>query len=87
MMDFEKAIKFPMDDPAWIKKVIIGAILSIIPIINFISFGYALELLKNVIDSKEELPEWSGFGGKFVKGLVAVVIYIIYMLIPAIIFV
>jgi len=85
MMDFEKAIKFPMDDPAWIKKVIIGAILSIIPIINFISFGYALELLKNVIDSKEELPEWSGFGGKFVKGLVAVVIYIIYMLIPTII--
>ncbi|MBA2840427.1 hypothetical protein HNP87_000959 [Methanococcus maripaludis] len=84
-MDFERAFKFPTDDPDWIKKVVIGAILSIIPIVNFISFGYALELLKNIIDSKEELPEWSEFGGKFVKGLVAVIIYIIYMLIPAII--
>ncbi|BAP62141.1 DUF4013 domain-containing protein [Methanococcus maripaludis] len=84
-MDFERAFKFPTDDPDWIKKVVIGAILSIIPIVNFISFGYALELLKNIIDSKEELPEWSEFGGKFVKGLVAFIIMFIYMLIPSII--
>ena len=84
-MDFERALKFPMDDPDWIKKVVIGAVLSIIPIVNFISIGYVMEFLKNIIDSKEELPEWDGFGGKFVKGLVAVVIYIIYMLVPMII--
>ncbi|ABO35948.1 conserved hypothetical protein [Methanococcus maripaludis C5] len=86
-MDFERAFKFPTDDPNWIKKVVIGAVLSLIPIVNFISFGYALELLKNIIDSKEELPEWSEFGGKFVKGLVAFIIMFIYMLIPSIIWV
>ncbi|WP_459201570.1 DUF4013 domain-containing protein [Methanococcus sp. CF] len=84
-MDFERALKFPMDDPDWIKKVIIGAIFSIIPIVSFISIGYVMELLKNIIDSKEELPEWSGFGGKFIKGLIAAIISFIYMLVPMII--
>ena len=39
-MDYGKIIKFPMKDKDWLVKIIVGGILSIIPIVNFIAFGY-----------------------------------------------
>jgi len=38
--------------------------------VNFISFGYALETMGLIINNNETLPEWENFGSKFVKGLV-----------------
>ena len=85
-MDYGKIIKFPMKDKDWIMKVIIGGILSIIPIINFIASGYEFKVMKNAINKTPGMPEWKGFGDLFVKGLVIFVIALLYLIVPLIIF-
>ncbi len=76
MVDYFEAIKRPFQD---IKKLIIGIVLSIIPIVNFVTLGYALKAGKA---PTAKLPEWKDWGDLFVKGLAAIVISFIYM-IPA----
>ncbi len=85
-MDYGKMIKFPMNDKDWILKIIIGGILSIIPIINFISFGYEVKVMKNTINKTPFMPEWKGFIELFIKGLIVFVIALLYMIVPLIIF-
>lgn len=85
-MDYGKIIKFPMKDKDWIMKVIIGGVLSIIPIVNFISSGYQLKVMKNAINKKPGMPEWKGFMDLFVKGLIIFVIALLFMIVPLIIF-
>ena len=85
-MDYGKIIKFPMDDKDWVMKIIIGGILSIIPIINFIAYGYMLKVMKNSINKTPGMPEWKGFTDFFVKGLIIFIIELIFMIVPLIIF-
>lgn len=85
-MDYGKIIRFPMKDKDWIVKIIVGGILSIIPIVNFIAFGYELKVMKNAINKTPGMPEWKGFTDLFVKGLVIFVIALLFMIIPLIIF-
>jgi hypothetical protein len=78
-MDIGKAFTYIFDDESWIMKILIGGILGIIPIVNFAVFGYMVETIRNVAQGLERpLPEWSGFGEKFVKGLMVFIIGIIY---------
>ena len=55
-MDYGKMIKFPMEDKDWVMKIIIGGILTIIPIVNFISLGYMLKVMKNSINKTPGMP-------------------------------
>ncbi len=50
-MDIVDGLKFPMNDKDWTKKVFIGGLLNIIPIVNFISTGYSLETMKLIINN------------------------------------
>ena len=78
-MEIGKAFTYVFDDESWITKILIGGILGIIPIVNFAVLGYTVETLRNVTQGMERpLPEWSEFGGKFVKGLVMCIIGFIY---------
>ncbi len=78
-MEMGKAFTYIFDDENWIKKILIGGILGIIPIVNFAVFGYMVETIRNVAQGMERpLPEWSDFGEKFVKGLMVFIIYFIY---------
>ena len=85
-MDYGKIIRFPMNDKDWIMKIIIGGVLSIIPIVNFIASGFQLKVMKNAINKTPGMPEWKGFTDFFVKGLIIFVIALIYMIVPLIIF-
>ncbi len=84
MVDVKKVLTYPFSDANWLKKFIIGAI----PIINpFFSIGYAFEIFKQALNKKElALPEWDDWGGYLVKSLKLIVIYVIYMIIPIILF-
>jgi hypothetical protein len=83
-MDIGRSFTFMFDDEEWIKKILIGGILFIIPIVNFVVFGYFIDTLKNVIDGQElPLPELD-FGDQFVKGLMSFLACLIYA-IPAIV--
>ncbi len=83
-MDIGKAFTYVFDDESWIKKILIGGIVSIIPIVNLIAVGYGLRVLKNVVQGQEKpLPEWDDWGGDFMKGLMVFFAGVIYAL-PAI---
>ena len=76
MVNFGEAFKRPFE------KMVIGIILNIIPIVNFLSTGYLLQVAKTA--KKKELPEWVDWGNLFIRGFIAEVIKVIYFL-PAII--
>ena len=84
-MDIVENIKYPTTDSEWIKKILIGGILLIIPIINFIIGGYYIKTLRGSIEGKLGLPEWDDWGDLFVKGLMVAIIGFIYSLIPLIV--
>ncbi len=80
-LDIGRAFTYMFDDESWIMKIVIGGILMFIPIVNFMAMGYMLEALKRAADGMEiPMPEWDDFGGKFVKGLVLLVIGLVYMI-------
>ena len=81
-MDFGRAISYVRQDPNWLVKVLLGSIISIIPILNFAALGYSLDVIRNVSEGRETpLPEWGNdFGGYFVRGLMFLVIALIYLL-------
>jgi len=87
LVNYAKAFKRPFLD---IKKLIIGILLSFVPIINFFATGYLLECAKGVAVKKKKknyaLPEWQNWGSLFVSGLLFYVISFIYMLVPFAIF-
>lgn len=78
-IDFVEALKRPFSDT---KKLLIGTILGIIPIVNFTVIGYTLTstgFTKEEVN-KESLPEWENYVDLFMKGLVSVIIGIILFL-------
>jgi len=80
-MDIGRAFKYMFEDEGWISKVLIGGILGIIPIVNFVIYGYQLEVIRKVASDQElPLPAWDDFGGKFVKGLMVAIAAFIYAL-------
>lgn len=80
MVNYEDALKKPFTD---LTKLVLGIILSIVPIVNWIAQGFILECSgagKNKPSKK--MPEWKNLGDYFVKGFLSYVIMFIYA-IPA----
>jgi len=78
-LDIGRSFTYMFEDESWIMKIVIGGILLFIPIINFMALGYVLEALKRTADGMDiPLPEWDDFGGKFIKGLMAFLIALVY---------
>ncbi|MBN1882687.1 MAG: DUF4013 domain-containing protein [Deltaproteobacteria bacterium] len=85
-LDIGKALKFPLNDENWIVKVLIGTVLMIIPIVNFIPIGYVYNIFKKVLNKEEPvLAEWEGWGDLFVRGLMVFLIMLVYIIVPWII--
>lgn len=84
-MSFDKVLTLPLKNDG-IVKLLIGGVLQIIPIISFFSLGYMLECYVNGASKREEMPEWTDWGSKFVNGLLIAIISFIYVLIPMLLF-
>jgi len=80
-MDLGKSFSFVFEDEQWVKKLLIGGIVSIVPVLNLAAIGYALRTLRNVAaDQPRPLPEWDDLGGDWVRGLATAVAGFIYAL-------
>jgi hypothetical protein len=78
-MSFMDAISYPMKDSNWMTKLLILLVLVLIPILGWLVIGgYVLRVIRMVQNGEEALPEWDDFGGDFVRGIMALVGYIIY---------
>ena len=82
MVNYEEALKKPFTE---LGKLVLGIILSIVPIVNWIAQGFIIECsgLGKIKPSKK-MPEWKDLPDLFVKGFLSYLIIFIYA-IPAII--
>jgi hypothetical protein len=78
-MHIEKSFTFPFEDKDWVSKLGLGALITIVPILNFAWSGYLVGILRNVMnDAVEPLPSWDDLGRKFTDGLILFAAGLIY---------
>jgi hypothetical protein len=77
MVDYVEALKRPFSD---LTKFLIYIVISIIPIVNFISSGYLLDVAQTSMKRKKTLPEFKDYARLFIEGIKSIVIGIIYMI-------
>ena len=86
-MDVGKALGFPFQDKDWIVKILIGGILLLIPIVNFIVFGYTFKILQQAArEGVYEFPAWSDWGNLFGQGFLVFLVGLVYFLVPGILY-
>lgn len=77
------AFQHPFRDPQAVRKLLLGAALNILPVINVLALGYTLRLLEQVLGGEEQrLPEWTGLGDLFVRGVKVFLVGAVYMAFP-----
>ncbi len=78
-MDIGSSFTFMFEDENWLKKVLIGGVVAIIPIVNFAAIGYIVQVIRNTRDGHPlPLPEWDQFGAYFMDGLWLFLINLVY---------
>ncbi len=85
MVNYGASLKKPFLD---LKRLIIGILLSLLPVVRLFARGYYLEA-SGVTKRKiplDKLPRWTEFGDLFVKGLLSFFISFLYLLPALIIF-
>lgn len=81
-MDIGRSFTYITEDQDWIKKVLLGGLISLIPIVGqLFILGYLLQVIQNVIAGREvPLPELGDFGVRLVKGFMLWLVVLIYSL-------
>jgi hypothetical protein len=78
-MDIGSSFTYMFEDESWIKKILIGGIVALVPIVNFAAMGYVVEVIRNVRDGRPTpLPEWDQFGQMWTSGLWLFLIFLVY---------
>ncbi len=81
-MDYFEYIKFPFHDREWLKKMLLGCIFMIIPIVNILVLGYFVECIRLGIRGKTMLPDWADWELYLRQGLMTLLIFVAYLGIP-----
>ncbi|HID54200.1 MAG TPA: DUF4013 domain-containing protein, partial [Anaerolineae bacterium] len=85
-MDVGRAFQYIADDEKWLKKLLIGMVVSLIPILSFAAFGYVVQVTQNVAAGMERpLPDWNRLGRYLKNGLRVMLVFFIYAL-PIVLF-
>ena len=80
-MEIGRSFTFPFQDKSWLSKLLIAAVISLVPILNFALVGWMVEIARRVMSHElEELPGWDDFGKKWMGGLYYTVAAFIYSL-------
>jgi len=86
-MDISKAITFVFEDDDWLVKVLLGALITLIPIFGQLALlGYMIAIIRNVkAGDPNPLPRWDALGTFFMDGLMVWLASLVYAL-PLILF-
>jgi hypothetical protein len=84
---FEDAIRYPYDGGEGLRALVIGGVLTllsflVVPVV--LVSGYTLRALAAVTNGDERLPAFEDWAGLFVDGLKALVVGLIYLLVPSV---
>ena len=77
MVDYKEALEKPFTD---FRKLLIGVLLSIIPIINWFAVGFEMTCSNVGRIKSKKMPEWKDFGDLFKKGFFNFAIAFIYFI-------
>lgn len=80
--DFGVFLKAPFSDVAGLKNLLMGSILSIIPVVNVWCFAYMGEAMLAGMRGDLATPCWSDWGKRFILGLKTLVAVFIYLYFP-----
>lgn len=80
-MEIGRALGYISEDERWTTKLLLGAVISVIPFLNFAAIGYGVQIARNVAEGQERpLPEWDDLGKLFLDGLRLAGAYLVYLL-------
>ena len=78
-MDIANSFGYVFEDEDWGGKVLIGGLISLVPIANVATIGYALRTMKHVAaGAPRPLPAWENLGDDVVKGLLVAAACAVY---------
>ncbi len=62
------------------RKIVLGAVLSLLPVVSFFSLGYVLAILERSLQGSgdEELPEWRRPEDLFIRGVIFFLVILTY---------
>jgi hypothetical protein len=72
-------------DPEWVRKLIIGCAITVVPLLNLACLGYFVACARLGAKGRHALPEWDQWGNYFKDGFLTLTIAAVYMLIPLIV--
>lgn len=81
-MDALQNLDYPSNKENWIVDILIGGLIFMVPIFNFVALGYTIEAMEMGMRRLEILPTWENMGEKFMKGLLFFVISLVYVIPP-----
>ena len=78
--NLQENLVYMFRDKDWLSKILVGALVGIVPVLNFATAGYAVQATRNIRDDQTPpLPQWSNSIGKFfAEGLKLFVISVLY---------
>lgn len=83
---FEEILRSLLRQPGLWQKLLVGGLLSFIPVVNLFAFGYLYRVSRSVRRAgRPVLPDWrlgSNWRGLFVDGLRFAVVWLAYWLLP-----
>jgi hypothetical protein len=79
-IDLGRAFKAPFADQDWVKKTLMGWLWMLLGVTAPAVYGASLDYIKGVSEGREDLPDWSDFGGKWVRGFLLMVAFFIYFI-------
>ena len=86
MVSFDEVCKRIFADPRWLPNVLIGGVLSFVPILNVFALGYQYRYFEQVHRGGGFVwPDWHDWEGLFLDGLRLLAILALYGLLPVLV--
>ena len=80
-MDFGLALTYQFKDPDWVKKLLLAALISLIPVMGWVFvFGWSLEVTRRVIKNETQVLPEIDLARDLVRGLEGFLINLVYNL-------
>ena len=84
-MESLQNLDYPSEKEDWLIDVLIGGLISMIPIFNFVAMGYMMDAMEMGMKNVDQLPSWDNMGDKFIRGFWFFIITLVYIVIPVVI--
>jgi len=82
MNDLKQLLGFPFEDREWIMKMMLGSVITIVPVLNFLSLGYFIRCINVGWRGRRNLPNWDSWTELFRDGLFGFLIALTYLIVP-----